>query len=169
DEEITQFNLRHPIGTKPRLAISLLLYLGIRRSDVVKIGPQHVRGGVAHVHDKKTRRDWQIPVHSELQGIIKETPPANLTFLATEYGKPFTAAGFGSWFKDQCKKANLHHCSAHGLRHAQGRKLAEAGCSQRQIMATLGHSTSKQAELYTRAADQSKLAADAARKLAGER
>jgi hypothetical protein len=25
-----------------------------------------------------------------------------MTFLETEYGKPFTAAGFGNWFRDRC-------------------------------------------------------------------
>lgn len=29
---------RHPIGTKARLAFDLLLYTGVRRSDVVKLG-----------------------------------------------------------------------------------------------------------------------------------
>lgn len=36
DDEIAQFEARHPIGTKPRLALALLLYTGQRRSDVVR-------------------------------------------------------------------------------------------------------------------------------------
>ena len=35
EEEIAQFEMRWPIGTTERLAFSLLLYTGQRRSDVV--------------------------------------------------------------------------------------------------------------------------------------
>ena len=45
EEEIAQFEARHPIGTKPRLALALLLYTGQRRSDVVRMGRQHIRDG----------------------------------------------------------------------------------------------------------------------------
>src|SRR5215510_1585632 len=42
-KEFRQFEARFPIGTKARLALGLLLYLGPRRSDVVLFGRQHVR------------------------------------------------------------------------------------------------------------------------------
>ncbi len=38
DDEIAQFESHHPIGTKPRLAFALFRYLGVRRSDAVKLG-----------------------------------------------------------------------------------------------------------------------------------
>src|SRR5689334_14837026 len=41
-EEVRQFEERHPIGTKARLALALLLWTGVRRSDVVTLGRQHV-------------------------------------------------------------------------------------------------------------------------------
>ena len=40
-----QFEERHPIGTKARLALALLLYTGQRRSDIIRFGKQHARGG----------------------------------------------------------------------------------------------------------------------------
>ena len=42
-EEVEQFEACHPIGTTPRLAIALLAYTGVRRSDVVLLGKQHAR------------------------------------------------------------------------------------------------------------------------------
>lgn len=45
DEDIAAFEETWPIGSKPRLALTLLLYTAQRRSDVVLMGPQHVRGG----------------------------------------------------------------------------------------------------------------------------
>jgi integrase len=44
-EEVQQFEERHPIGTKARLALALLIYTGQRRSDVIRFGKQHARGG----------------------------------------------------------------------------------------------------------------------------
>ena len=37
-DAVRQFEDRHPIGTKARLAFGLLLYLGVRRGDVVTLG-----------------------------------------------------------------------------------------------------------------------------------
>jgi integrase len=48
-------------------------------------------------------------------------------------------------------------CQPHGLRKAAGRRLAEAGCSAREIMSVLGHRTLDEAERYTRDADQKRL------------
>jgi hypothetical protein len=43
----------------------------------------------------------------------------NLTFLVTEYGRPFTAAGFGGWFRKRCDEAGLpKERTFHGLRKA---------------------------------------------------
>jgi integrase len=61
--------------------------------------------------------------------------------LITEYGKPFTANGFGNKFKDWCRQADLPHCSAHGVRKAISTALAEAGATPHEIMAVTGHQT----------------------------
>src|SRR3546814_1416010 len=37
EEEIAQFEAYHPIGTKARLAMALMLYTGQRKSDAVKM------------------------------------------------------------------------------------------------------------------------------------
>jgi integrase len=64
DDEIAQFEKRHPTGTPARLALALLLYTGQRRSDVVRMGPQHIRNGVLGVRQHKTGFELAIPVHS---------------------------------------------------------------------------------------------------------
>ena len=107
EDEIAQFEVHHPIGSKARLALALLLYTAQRRSDVVKMGRQHIRAGVVHVRQQKTGTMLAIPVHPALQAVLDATPSEHLTFLTTAYGKPFTAAGFGNWFRDQCDAAGL--------------------------------------------------------------
>jgi integrase len=166
-EEVEQFEARHPVGTKARLAFALLLYTGQRRSDVVLFGLQHMRNGWLHFTQVKGRRTkpvtLSIPILPPLQAIIDATPrPAgatSMTFLLTDYGRAFTAAGFGNKMRQWCDEAGLPHCSSHGLRKAFGARAAEEDLTARQIMAILGHSTLEEAERYTRAASQKKLAA----------
>ena len=164
DDEIAQFEKRHPIGSLGRLAFALLLYTGQRRSDVVRMGPQHIRDGVLGVRQQKTGIELAIPVHSMLAAVIAETPTYHLTFLTNQFGRPFTAGYFGQWFREQCDMAGLRHCSAHGLRKAAARRLAEAGCTAHEIAAITGHASLKEIEHYTKAVDQQKLAASAMEK-----
>jgi integrase len=126
------------IGSKPRLAIALFRYLGVRRSDVVRIGKQHVRAGVLRLTTKKCPTTLEFPLPQALQRIIELSPTGDLTFLTTDYGKPFTEAGFGGWFRAQCDAAGLPQCSAHGLRKAAAIELAEAGASAHQLMSWFG-------------------------------
>lgn len=81
-----------------------------------------------------------------------------MTFLQTELGRPFSAAGFGNKMRDWCDAAGLPQCSAHGLRKAAARRLAEAGCTNSQIKAITGHTTDSEVARYTAAASQITLA-----------
>ena len=87
-----------------------------------------------------------------------------LTFLVNDWGRPFTVGSFSNWFRAQCDTANLHHCSAHGLRKAAARRLAEAGCTEHEIAAITGHASLREIARYTRAADQRQLATAAMEK-----
>ena len=161
EAEIAQFQAKHPIDTRPGLALALLLYTAQRRSDVVRMGWQHVRGDAIAVRQEKTDSPLVLPLHPELKRALAAASRNNLTFLVTEYGKPFTAAGFGNWFRDQCNLAQLPRCSAHGLRKAAATRLANAGASTEQIKAVTGHRSLSEVERYTRAADQIRLARQA--------
>jgi integrase len=158
DAEIERFERHHPVGSRARLALALLLYSGQRRGDVIRMGPQHVRNGVLAVKQEKTGAELAIPVHPDLAIAIKSAPSRHLTFLMTRYGGPFTATAFSNWFRDQCDEAGLPHCSAHGLRKAAARRLAEAGCTPHEIGAITGHASLAELTRYTRAVDQRRLA-----------
>ena len=160
--EIAMFEAAHPVGTKPRLALALLLYTAQRRGDVLRMGRQHVRDGVLTVRQDKTRTTLAIPVHSDLRGVLDATPGNHLTFIVGQRGNPFTPNAFSKWFRDQCDAAGLPAaCSAHGLRKAACRRLAEAGCSANEIAAISGHASLREVERYTRAADQERMARNA--------
>lgn len=171
-EEVEEFEARHPLGTRAHLAMALMLYTSQRRSDIVLLGRQHIKNGrLAFTQQKNKRRNpvkLQIPIRPELQHVLDNSQCGDMTFLVTAFGKAFTPAGFGNWFREQCDMANLRHCSAHGLRKAAAARLAEAGASEKEIMAITGHRTSKEIMRYTKAAEQRKLADNAMAKLKKE-
>lgn len=168
-EEVEQFEHRHPIGTKARLALALLMYTGVRRSDVVRLGRQHIRDGWFKIAVQKNRKrkpvTVELPVLIALDEIIAASPTGDLTFLITQFGRPFTANGFGNWFRRRCKEADLSHCSAHGLRKAGAARAAENSATTHELMAIFGWQTVKEAERYTQAAQRKRLASNAERLL----
>jgi integrase len=162
EDDITRFEGRHPIGSRPRLALALLLYTAQRRADVVLMGRQHIRDGALFIRQQKTGMELSIPLHPELKAALDATPSGQLTFLVTSFGHGFTAAGFTNWFREQCRAAGLPlGVSAHGLRKAACRRLAEAGCSAHEIAAISGHATLAEVQRYTKAADQKRMARSA--------
>jgi integrase len=166
ESEIAAFEAKHPIGTRARLALALLLHTAQRRGDVVRMGRQHIRAGVLKMRQQKTGTVVEIPMHRELQAIIEATAADNLTFLVTEFGKPFSPAGFGNLFREWCREAGLPEaCSAHGVRKAASRRLAQAGCTAHEIMAITGHKTLKEVTRYTSAVDRKRLAESAMQKI----
>jgi integrase len=170
EDEIAAFETHHPIGSKPRLALALLLYTAQRVSDVTRMGYQHIRGDRIAVRQQKTDAPLLIPMHPELMRILASAPRDNLTFLISERGEPFAGTSFSNWFGKCCREAGLKGCTAHGLRKAACRRLAEAGCSVHEIAAISGHKTLKEIERYTREADQARLASQALdRQLRAER
>lgn len=168
EDEISTFDARWPLGTQERLAKDLLLYTAQRSSDVRVMGAQHVKAGVVKVRQQKTGTTLEIRLHTALRASLDARQVHQLTFITTPTGEPYTAAGFGNWFSDAARKAGLPvGVSAHGLRKAAARRLAEAGCTASEIAAITGHRTLKEVSRYTQAADQRTLANAAMKKVGG--
>ncbi len=162
-EEVEQFHRRHPLGTTPRLAVDLLLFSGQRRSDVVLLGKQHRQGSGWKLTQFKGRNKspvtmW-IPILPILQASIDACPSKGLTYLETRAGNPFTAKGFGGRMKVWCNQADLSpDCTAHGLRKAGATIAAENGATVHHLMSIFGWKKMAQAEIYTKKAEQKRLA-----------
>jgi integrase len=167
-EEVEQYRAHHPVGTRARLALDLLLFTGLRRSDIIKIGRQHVKEGVLAVRTTKTGAVVNIPIFPELRASIDATKTGDLTFLVAERGRPYMSPiVFGRRFRLWCDEAGLSdQCTAHGVRKAGATIAANDGASARELMAMYGWSRISMAESYTRNADQAKLARAAAERIA---
>jgi len=158
DAEIAQFEAHHPVGSKARLAFALLLYTAQRRSDVIRMGPQHIRDGAIAVTQKKTGKPLMVPIRPELRAILDATPGGHLTFLVSKGGRSYAGNNFSEQFRAWCDAAGLKRCSAHGLRKAACRRMAEAGYTAHEIAAWSGHTSLHEIKRYTDAVDQERLA-----------
>lgn len=183
--DLTTFENRHPIGSKARLAMALYLLLGVRKGDLVRLGPkmvqtkviaptpEHPNGQVIRTIKyvpnktrKRRRKEVEKPILPQLWAIIEQSQIGTETFLETSFGKPFTAKGFGNWMRDRCDEAELQMCTGHGLRKIGATICAELGATEHQLMAIFDWSTPAQAAVYTRAASIKRLAAGAMHLLA---
>lgn len=171
EAEIAQFEAHWPVGTNQRLAFDLLLYTGQRSADVRQmtrsaISAQAVSvvaqfADAADLKQQKTKVRLHLPIVPELARSLAAFPTRAEHLVLTTFGKPFTEKGFSNYVSDAANKAGLPQCSAHGLRKSAATRLAEAGCSEAQIMAVTGHKTAAEVARYTKAARQKLLAEDA--------
>jgi integrase len=166
EEEIARYEARHPIGTKGRLGLDLMLWTGQRGGDVRVLGPGNVRNRRLIVVQEKGQGKVTVslPILAPLAQSIMSTKSGAMVFLLSEHNKPFSSKGFGNKVRQWCDEAGLPQCSAHGLRKAAARRFAEAGCSNQQIKSWTGHTTDSEVACYTAAADQ-KLLSDSAAEL----
>jgi integrase len=167
EEEIDQFQARWHVGTRERAAFGLLLYTGQRLGDVRKMVWSDVdRDRQIRVAQSKTGAKLAIPLHAELRAALNAIPREHVSILTTNFGRAFSDKGFGNWMADRIAMAGLpDRCVTHGLRKAAARRLAEAGCSTREIMAITGHTTSQMVDHYTKSAEQERMAESAMQRL----
>jgi integrase len=167
EAEVAQFEACHPVGSKARLALALLL-TGQRRSDVIRMGWQYIVGDAIKVTQEKTGTPLLIPldIDPSLPASLASVPKMNMTFLVTRSGAPFTPGGFSNWFGAKCDEAGLPaQCTAHGLRKLVATRLANISCPEDEIKAITGHKSASEVARYTKARDQKRLAESAVSRL----
>jgi integrase len=160
---VAQYRARHPIDTQAGRALELFVQTMQRRSDVIRMGWQHMTVDeeglpAIRVRQEKTDTPLVLPIHPQLEAALVALPRTNLTFLMTERGAPFTPAGFGNWFRKQCDLAGLPNLSAHGLRKFALTRAANLGATHEQLKAFGGHRSDSALAPYLRTANQQRLA-----------
>jgi integrase len=84
EADITAFRKRWPLGTAQRIAMEILLHTGLRRSDAVRLGPQHIIGGTTFVIStvkSQGRTELAIPIHPSLRPILASGPADQLLYI----------------------------------------------------------------------------------------
>ncbi|RUW26951.1 tyrosine-type recombinase/integrase [Mesorhizobium sp. M4B.F.Ca.ET.013.02.1.1] len=157
EDEIQKFEEHHGIASKAVCALRLILNTGAARQDVAALGWQNVRDGRISYRRKKTGGEVDLPMLDELIEVLRPLPADRMLFLTHTGDRPYKATTFGNWFHDQCVAAGLPHCSSHGLRKAGATRLADAGASELEIMAFLGHRTPDEARTYVKKFNRKRL------------
>ena len=153
-----------PIAT----AVMLGAHLGQREGDVLRLTWAQFDGEAVTLRQSKTGEQLVVPAHPELVAYLERLPRIELgTIVVGARGRPLTGNGFRTLFQRQRAAAGVSGITFHGLRHTAAQALAEAGCSEAEIRAVLGHRTSQMASHYTRRADQARLAGAAVERLVG--
>lgn len=163
EDEAAAFEARWPIGTRERLAFDLLIYTGVRRSDVVRLGRQNTRQGEITITTEKSRNSGRpvevtITILPPLAVSIAAAPTGDMTYLVTMKRTAFPKTSFGNWFKKACVAAGVPG-SSHGLRKLAAVRMAEAGASEAELNAVFGWANgSDEARIYIEKASRAKLA-----------
>ena len=141
EEELAQFEAKHPLGTKPRLAFALLLYGAQRSADVRFLTRKGIEGGRIRLKQSKTGNAVSVPVVAPLREALDAGPIGETLLLENKSGQAFSAKGFGNMVKRACEIADLPHCTAHGLRKAAAARLKARGVADEDGMIITGHKT----------------------------
>lgn len=162
EEEARAFEARWPVGTRERLAFDLLVYTGVRRSDVVRLGRQHTRQGEITITTEKSRNmgkpvEVTITILPPLARSIEASPTGDMTYLVTHKKTAFVKESFGTWFRNACKEAGVPG-SSHGLRKLAAVRMAENGATEAELNAVFGWADgSGESATYIRKASRKRL------------
>jgi integrase len=170
ETDLEKYEERWPLGTRERVAYSVLLYTGLRRGDAVQLGRQHVKDGVFRIRTEKSQGRVEIvaPVLPELAKALAAGPTGDLAFIAGVRGAPRTKESFGTWFRQACNEAGVK-ASAHGLRKAGAIRVATRGGTHAQLKALFGWSSDSMASHYIKNAEGERLASSASHLLGNEK
>lgn len=142
--------------------VAVARYTGLRRSDLCALGWSAYDGASIRLVQHKTRQPLVVPVHPELKTLLDRWPRLASTILTNSLHRPWTPAAMSLAMRTELRRLRLGvGLNVHGLRKLAATSLAEAGCSAHEIAAVTGHRSLSMVQLYTRSADQERLASAA--------
>lgn len=190
-EQCDQFEQFYPLGSTPRVAFALGVWLGLRASDIARLRWDHlttkrmiINGEERTVEGfeilpfkgrkKKKGQTVFLPITPELAHelapLSRDTDFVLLSSWKRGYSPRTLSGRMIQWVRaaglPAGRLAGDLALSCHGLRKALGMRMAETGASTREMMDVLGHNSPSQAELYSRKARQVHLAINAMDKVA---
>ncbi len=145
-----------------RVPIALAMFTGLRKSDVLTVKKDAVSDhGVIRVKTSKRGVYVSVPMHPDLLSVLARAPVHEAaTIAATMAGQAWTVSGFNSTFAKAIGRLEERGLiepglTMHGLRHALGTRLREAGAEMDDIRRILGQKTLAMAQHYSETADRS--------------
>jgi integrase len=161
DAERAAFEARWPLGTLPRTAFACALYAGARRGDIARFKWNDFADGQFPYTQQKTGKRLMLPMLPAFREALDAAPKLGDHILTTRKGGPRAPGALSNDFMDWARAAGLQGCTLHGLRKTMGKILAEEGATTRELMEVLGHESIAHAELYSKEAEQARMARSA--------
>ena len=153
-------------------AFMIASYGSPRRGDILRLTRADYDGDLLRLCPRKTKRrgvsELVIPCHSALRAHLDTLPIEVGLLVPGPGGKAWEPSAFSKAFRAWCDGIGLQGRHLHGLRHTCAVSLVEAGCTEEETQAILGHAAgSPTTKRYTRRARQETLARAAIRKMEG--
>lgn len=129
------------------LIIKTLAYTGLRRSELLSLRCQHIKGDFLFIYHAKGNRDRVIPLvkslKRELNNYITENHllPADRLF-------PIGPNRLARMVREAAARAGLTNITPHQLRHFFATRLIERGAELRKVQELLGHEDISTTALY---------------------
>lgn len=172
DQAIAIFKANAP---KPMVTSMMLgLFTGQREGDLLRLPWSSIKKGVIEMVRRnagddlsqgKTRTELWIPIHSHLRAHLAGLSKKATVILVDSKGRPYKVDRFRHAFHNAVVDCGLAGLTFHGLRKKATEMLAEAGCTDREIMAITGHRTHAMVARYLDRADCKRRARAAIKKL----
>jgi integrase len=134
-------------------AVRLALGTGLRRSDLVKLRWNDLKGDHFEVRQQKTGEPVLVGCTEELLAELGTMPRIADTIIVGDRGNPVTAASLSRMVRLKLREMGVTGYSIHGLRKNAGNEIAEQEVLSA-IMVRLGHKTPQMAAHYTKRASQ---------------
>lgn len=119
-----------------RDAVLLAAYTGLRRGELLALGPQNWRDGALWLSTSKSGRPRRVPVPRDSWEICERLP------LQT------TAKALRTDFQQARKRLGLEHVHFHDLRHTYASWLIQRGVDLISLKSLMGHSTMQMTSRY---------------------
>ncbi len=149
-----------------RRVILLALYTGQRRGDLVRLAWSNYDGERIRLTQGKTRTSLIIPVHPVLKAAMDTWERQATTILVNARGRPWRADSLSAGLRYALDVLGFpEDANIHGVRKLAATNLAEAGCSAHEIASITGHQSLAMVSLYTKSADQERMAGAAIHRL----
>jgi integrase len=152
-------------GTRAHLRplITLAIYTGMRRGELLKLRRSHVDFGLnlINVKQTKTGKDRTVPmdvsVRETLIRLCEGLSDDDFVFINPQTGVQLTDVKRG--FRSACRETGILNLTFHDLRHTFGTRLADAGVDIVKIAELMGHQSILTTRRYTHATEEGKRAA----------
>lgn len=124
--------------------IDLAVETAMRRSELVLLRRDQIRGRVVYLEDTKNGERRTVPLSTKAQGILVSLP-------ARLDGRVFviTPNLVSNYFPKSCKDAGIEGLTFHDLRHEATSRLFERGFTMMEVASITGHKTLAMLKRYT--------------------